>query len=141
MDPNDDFPFNRDWKRRNEILKGFFRTGPLYAALDPEAGFGHYHNLPVEAVQQLLQERFLDPANRQNDSSPTHVFFDFMKRFPGVTAHGYIIGPERDDYRVAIEGIAYRGPISSEMRQEATKLFGAADEFILEGDTLYVWYD
>jgi hypothetical protein len=64
-----------------------------------------------------------------------------MRRWPGVTAHGYLIGPDREDYRLTIEGVAYRGTISEEMRQEAQWLFGNADDFVLQADALYVWYD
>ena len=141
MSSTADFPFNRDWRRRNEILKLHLRTGPPYDALDFNKGYGHFSSLSVETAEHLLQEQFLDPDEKQNDSPPTHVFIAFMRRYPGVTAHGYFIGPDRDDYRVTIEGIAYHGPISAEMSEEAKRLFGSADDFDLKGDSLYVWYD
>jgi hypothetical protein len=135
------FPFNRNWRRRNEILGNCFRSGPLFDCFDTKNGYGHFHNLSAAQAETLVEERFLDPEETQNASPPARTFVDFMKRFPSVTCHGYVIGPDREDYRVSVEGIASDGPISDEMRREVRRLFGAADEFVLETDRLFVWYD
>ena len=95
----------------------------------------------MDKAEALLNERFLDPEQTQNDSPPARAFVDFMMRCPGVTCHGYVIGPDREDYRVSVVGIASQGPMSDEMRREARRLFGDADEFVQEADSLYVWYD
>jgi hypothetical protein len=96
-------------------VAGHFRTEPPFDVLSPQNGYGHFRGLPIEKAEQLLAERFLDPDEGQEFSPPALVFLDFMRRFPGVTAHGYLIGPDREDYRVTIEGVAYQGPISAAM--------------------------
>ena len=135
------FPFNRDWKRRNAILQPFVRTDGPFADFDQSADIYYFRDLTVAVVGQLLEERFLDPDERQNESPRASEYYAFMRRHPGVLAHGYAIGIGRDDYRVSIEGIGYRGAVSDAMRQDAQQLFGNADNFQVEGDGLYVWFD
>jgi len=135
------FPFNRDWQRRNAILQPYLRTGGSVAPFDPTVDIVHFQNLPVEVVTRLLQERYLDPDERQNDSPSASEFFAFMQRHPRVLAHGYAISIEREDYRVTIEGVSYRGPTSESLRRDAERLFAGADEYRMDADGLYVWFD
>jgi hypothetical protein len=141
MDEMTPFPFNRDWQRRNTILQPFLRTDGPFAEFDGAADIIFFQGVPVGVVGQLLEERYLDPDRRQNDSPTSSEFFAFLRRHPEVLAHGYATSIEREDYRVTIEGVSYRGTVSGSLRRDAEQLFRGADEFRLEANGLFVWFD
>src|SRR5262249_35140979 len=128
------FSYNRDWQRRNTLFQPFLRTDEPFAIFDGTADIFYFQGVPVGVVGPVLEERYLDPDGRQNDSPSSSEFFAFMRRHPEVLAHGYAISIERDDYRVTIEGVSYRGPVSESLRRDAEQLFHSADEFQLETD-------
>ncbi len=141
MQPADSFVFNRDHARRDAILQPYRRTGGLHSVFDSKADIFVFHELPVSAVGQLLEERFMDPQDRQNAAPTAGEFFAFLKRHPQVKAHGYAVGIQREDYRVTIEGVSYRGPVSEALRREVENMFAAADECHVDMDGIYVWFD
>jgi hypothetical protein len=141
MDEPDSFPFNRDFERRNAMLQPFLSTEGPFAELGVAANIFYFRDVPAEVVARLLAERFMDPDQRQNASPSSAEFLAFMQRHPGVLAHGYATSIEREDYRVSIEGVSYTGAASDELRRDAVRLFGSADECRVDGAGLYVWYD
>jgi hypothetical protein len=141
VDEVNPFPFNRDWQRRDAILQPFTRTDGPFAGFDTGGDIFFFQGVRAEAVAQLLAEGYLDPDERQNDSPSASEFFAFMQRHPEVLAHGYATSIEREDYRVTIEGVSYRGPVSEQLRREVVQLFGSADECRVEPNGMYVWYD
>lgn len=103
--------------------------------------YNSFHGLNTKSLKQLLDEKLINPEETQNDSPSIQEFYDFMAKYPGCTAHGYVIGPPRDDNRISIEDITYDGPINDEMREEFIAMFRYADEFECSKTTLYCWYD
>lgn len=93
------FDYNRDVARRNAIMG-------LPSDIDADPRYKEFRNLAVDALQLLVNERFADPSNRQNEAPATGVFLALMRQQPRIKAHGYVIGTAREDYRVAIEGVA-----------------------------------
>ena len=126
------FEYNKDDKRRCEIL-GFT---PNYMG-----GYSGFGAINIDQLNTLLEEKFIDPDECQNCSPSTMVFKEFMEKYPGVTAHGYIIGPDRIDYRVTIEGLEYDGDFSREMMEDFVDMFRHADDFIFNNRYLFCWYD
>lgn len=126
------FEYNKDDKRRCEIL-----------GITPNYMGGYYgiDKMNIEQLNMLLEENFIDPDECQNCSPSTMEFKEFMEAYPGVTAHGYIISPERGDYRVTIEGLNYVGDTTKEMLFEFMDLFRSADDFSCSEGHLYCWYD
>ena len=89
------FPYNRDTKRRSKLLD----LG------DSSGGIARFHDATVQDVAALLNERFLDPADRQNESPSAWRLFQFQCRHPGVLASGYAVEKDRSDYRVSLDAI------------------------------------
>lgn len=88
---------NKDIKRRAEILN--------IPADCLKGGTRRFDGASVEQIELLIKENFLSKYNCQNSSPTAEEFLDFMKQYPSAKAHGYVVSPERDDYRVTIEGL------------------------------------
>ena len=125
------FRLNRDEAKRNQIIHG----KPV--AKDAE----RFTGLSVEKLAQLVHESFIELDERQNESPTVQEFGRFMVQHPEFTCHGYTIVKERDDYRVSIEGLEYNGEVTKEQLIAFTKFCKHADDFIVEDDNLYAWWD
>lgn len=126
------FEYNKDDKRRCEILG----INPTY-----RGGYCGFQKMNLNQLNMLLEEKFIDPEECQNESPSTMGFKEFMEKYPDVTAHGYIIGLDRSDYRVTIEGLEYVGDTTKEMLFDFMDMFRHADEFSCSESCLYCWYD
>lgn len=123
---------NKDYKRRAEIIFG------EETECDDTSAF---KNLTLKQLEQLRDENFLDLTDQQNASPTLEQFMEFMKKFPGVMAHGYIVSPNRPDYRVTLEGLQFKGLCTTELQLEFSKLCRRADDLIITNDKLYCWFD
>ena len=133
---DEDMVFNRDVKRRDGILKEFFDKGNAY---------GRFRGLTTEVMQQLIDEKFLDPEDNQNGSPTAGDFLDFMKEYPFVKAHGYAIGIDRIDYRITIERLEADLPEDKDTKIEFiidfVNRFHHADSLTLTENSAYAWWD
>lgn len=100
-----------------------------------------FKNLSFNKLKTLKQQNFLDPNETQNDSPTIQEIMDFMEINPKFTAHGYAISPNRDDYRISIEGVYLQGGYTKKELKNFTKLFNDADDFQIKDTELYAWYD
>ena len=62
---------------------------------------------------------------------------NLMEDHTELKAHGYVVSPDRDDYRVSIEGLQYSGEVSAELMVEFVELCRYADEFSATLSGLY----
>ena len=125
---------NKNVKRRDEILFG---------TADIDYKFGgtqYFRGIDCNILEQLLEEDFIDPEECQNCSPSTEEFFEFMKKHPEFTAHGYAVSPDRSDYRITIEGIeADEDCNNQEALEDFIGLCRFADEFCIHPP--YAWWD
>lgn len=132
----DDPLFNKDTKRRAEVLG----IPDDY----PSGGIRKFKNATVEQIKTLIDENFLAPSDRQNFSPTAGEFLDFMQNYPEVRAHGYVVSPDRDDYRVTIEGLECPEFKLTEdsfgLYINFVKLCRHADELEINSE-LYSWWD
>lgn len=131
---------NKDDARRQQIITengGVFGNG-----IETDRGYDlkYYSGLNVEGLELLLKEGFADPEERQNCAPSIQDIYEFMQQCPGFTAHGYIVTPDRNDYRVSIEGVECGDYSMSDLKLFAS-LFHDADDFTVEDGYLYCWYD
>ena len=126
--------YNYDDKRRCEIIG--IDYPPKYLG-----GCESFTGLTLYELNLLLNENFIDPEECQNCSPDTMEFKEFLVKYPEVTLHGYIVSPERDDYRVTIKGLEYCGDVSREMLKMFVDGYRFADDFICDDDYLYCWFD
>jgi hypothetical protein len=126
--------FNYDDKRRCEIIG-------LEYPVDYWGGCCSFKGLTLDQLNLLLDEGFADPDEQQNSAPDTSEFKSFLEEYPKATLHGYIISPDRDDYRVTIEGLEYDGEVSKEMLSDFIEMFRFADDFNVGDDFLNCWFD
>lgn len=104
-------------------------------------GVERYSGLTLDRLQELIDNRFINLDERQNDSPTIAEFYEFMKDHPEVKAHGYVVDSSRDDYRVSIEGLEFNGPVAMSTMLDFVKLCRYADDFLCEQNELYSWWD
>ena len=130
-----EFAFNKDYQKRDKILG--FKTDWKTAT----GGIAYFESLTIEQLDELLLNRFIDPGEYQNESPTTKDFYQFMSKFPMVVAHGYATSPDREDYRVTIEGLfAREADVNDALKKEFHTFCHEADEYEDAGD-LYSWWD
>ena len=125
---------NHDDKRRCEIIG-------ITSPVEYWGGCCRFEGLTLDRLNLLFDERFIDPEERQNNAPSTLEFKSFLEAYPETTVHGYIVSPERDDYRVSIEGAEYNGEVSKEMAMDFVEMFRFADDFTVSDNCLYCWFD
>lgn len=125
---------NKDTARRAEILGD---------ALAPTSwgGIQNYDYATLSQLELLLKENFADPNDQQNEAPTFLQFVEFMRENPEVTAHGYIVEPHREDYRVTIEGLYLEAEhVTLESKFAFVQFNAEADELETDGD-LRSWWD
>lgn len=126
-------------KKRNEILK------PYFLCNDWLGGINRFEKVSLEVMEQLIEAGYLDPSDKQNESPTAGQFFSFMKEFSNdidITAHGYVVSEERSDCRVTIEGLEGEFKnYSKELEEMIKSKFSLADEFEIDEEGFWFWYD
>ncbi len=112
-----------------------------------DGGIARYEGLNAERLGQLVAEGFADPEECQNDAPSIGKFLAFMRREPRALAHGYVVSPQRSDCRVSVEGLRLSFTENDDGKERArltrafTNMCAGADEFRVDSDTLYAWWD
>lgn len=143
------FEFNKDYILRHKIIfdtdfdEDKYKFGGTY----------HFKDLSFEKLKKLIELRFADPEDAQNDAPTIKQFYDLVnnhfEQHPEITEyisfHGYVVSHRRDDYRVSIEGLYLNwfGVEIDEFVNEVISLCRHADEFDLDivKKELYCWFD
>ena len=129
-----EFEYNKDQATRDKILFGRDQGKNNYL---------RYTGLSYDDLQKLVEEKFADPEERQNDSPSILEFLGELKEFKdNVTFHGYAISLDRDDYRVSVEGFEIEG-ISQAQLISLMEQYRFADELTADAAKgyLYTWWD
>jgi len=105
------------------------------------AGIRHFKNLTLAQLTELIELEFCNPADQQNDAPTAELFCKFMKKFPFLCAHGYVVHQSRDDYRMTIEGLRFKGKVSREQVAAFRKFCTGADDLSTDNNILYSWWD
>ena len=104
-------------------------------------GTRRYENLSLKQLKQLIDIGSFDEEECQNESSSCREFLEFIEKYPQTTCHGYVVSPERSDFRFSIEGLECTKDITEDMIIEFTELNRYADEFTANKELLFCWYD
>jgi hypothetical protein len=68
-----------------------------------------------------------------------------MEEYPFALAHGYIVVPSRNDYRISIEGVSGDIPDECDMddfKADFEEFFAGADEITVGPDrSFHCWFD
>lgn len=126
---------NRDEKVRDEIIFGKY---------EPEkyvGGIRRFDDLSLGNLLKLVRCEFIDVNERHNSCPHVETILLFMERYSGYFASGYAVSAERDDYRVSLDGLKKTGILTEVEKADALSLFGKADDFRLDENGLYCWFD
>jgi hypothetical protein len=127
------FKYNQDQERRDKLVNAKYENF--------DKSYAHYSDVSVDTLKILLDEKFANPADVQNSAPTIQEFYDFMVKHPEYKAHGYVIGLERSDYRVSVEGLS-GVPKNIESRLDFFRKFRHADDLNEYRDgSVSCWYD
>lgn len=134
------FTYNLDSETRDRIIFGT----PIEWE-DSMGGAQHFHNLTREKLEQLISQSFANPLDAQNFSPTISELLEFARRQASkgfeFTFEGYVISPQRPDYRVSIDALVYRGICSTELIFDFQEFANGPDEIDIEPNYLRAWWD
>jgi len=134
-----EFKLNGDTARRDELLDEAMPGSYLGADIR------YFTGMTPNTLRALIEEGFADGAERQNAAPPIAELIGYMESHQGISAIGYAIAPERDDYRVSVEGLVLAFPYTDEQERSFREFCEGADELFLTnsvaGHGLRAWWD
>lgn len=132
-----EFKYNQDDQRRIEIINpDLLENGQIqsYNDLLP------FDSLTKEQLQKLIDEKFANPNEAQNDAPSNQEFLSFMNEHPDFVVEGYAVNKRREDYRVSITAIKHKdGRIEASDITAFKNFVRNADE--IDTITGYAWFD
>ncbi len=136
------FYYNRDWFTRDTII---FGAPPLPQAPEYGGGCRYFDRLTLDQLRRLVVLRFADPDGVKNSSPSTQEFLNFVQSQANLgfqfVFEGYAIHPQREDYRVTIDAIAYAGEATDDVSQAFQEFSMDADELEISPNYLRAWWD
>lgn len=122
------------WEERDNIIFGEADLSQYFG------GVRRFKQLTVEQIKQLRQQHLISSLGRQNNSPTAQEIWEFMEKYEGYVAMGYVVSPQREDCRVTLDGVEKRSPITNPQElADFQKLFSCADEIVI--NCTHVWYD
>ena len=129
------YEFNMDADLRDMIIFGEPYMEDRYMG-----GVRHFSCIDTETAHKLMDNGFLDPQEYQNCSPDVKDLVEVAEKYPEMYLFGYTVSPDRDDYRVSIEGLKGYKPFKSlEDAEDFIGLCRYADDFSI--DPPYAWWD
>lgn len=131
----DDFVMNTDVGRRDKVLG-------INVDWDGHVGgIVRLDRIGVTTLETLFRERFVDPNDSQDEAPSASELLAFMQKHPEVLAHGYAVSPDREDYRVTIDGLSVQSSFATaELKLAFLEFCKDADELDLKNG-LRAWWD
>lgn len=132
---------NKNHQIRDRIIFGHPLTEDDYCG-----GCKHFYSLSFEKLSTLLEEGFAYSEEIQNSSPSIAQLHAYAKKCieKGFNAvfFGYVISPNREDYRTSIDAIEVTGiNLDPDVISEFEQLAQSADEIIVNSMQLYAWWD
>ena len=97
--------YNMDIKTRDTIIFGSYNPDAY------RGGVMDFEGMEVSTLKKLVDMRYADPEEAQNDSPTIEEFIRWMETYDGYVVNGYVVTDKRSDYRVSIESIEKIGII------------------------------
>lgn len=129
------FQLNTDYKKRDKLL-GISIDWQTVPSGTKEIKFIDYRT-----IEQLMKNNFLNPNDRQNESPSASEILAFLQLHPTVFAHGYVVSPYREDYRITLEGIQVKPKDTTVETKLAVFEFCKDADEVLTTSGLYCWWD
>ena len=122
--------------QRDQIVFGEDYNSEKYSG-----GIRRFDYLSSEDLNRLLDIGLADPDEQQNEAPTTKEISKFLNDHQNFWAHGYVVSPERDDYRVSLEGVECGSDYDLSDVQDFFSLFKYPDEVSVEKTGMYCWFD
>jgi hypothetical protein len=127
-----------NYKIRNAIIKQYQNKTITYG---DNSDIIYFIELPLTVAEKLSKMGFIDPMDSQDNSPTNEEMMEFVKKHPNFWFHGYLVTEKRDDTRISFEGIGCGDNYSDKDFKDFIEMFRHADEFVVERDKLWAWYD
>jgi len=128
------FAYNHDQATRDAML-GICPNADYLGGVETIKG------VKLDVVEQLIDQRFADPDEAQNNSPTISGFVDFMREHPRAVLNGYAVESRRFDYRVSFDCILLPDPSEAEVAEFARCFAGSSDDFGVGEDDVWAWWD
>jgi hypothetical protein len=128
---------NMNWQERDTIIFG----SPKNWGDKHFSGIESFDGMNVETLKTLIEKGFVNPEECQNSSPSIRDFVEFMEKNPEFVVSGYVVSPNRNDYRTSVERIHFEGYVSKQMIIDFIKFSNGADELDVEENHLSAWWD
>lgn len=122
--------------QRDQIVFGEDYNSDKY-----RGGIRSFDYLSAEDLNKLLDIGLADPDEQQNEAPTTKEISNFLNDHQNFWAHGYVVSPERGDYRVSLEGVECGSDYDLSDVQDFFSLFKYPDEVRVEKTGMYCWFD
>lgn len=131
------FELNPNVKQRDEIIFGAYEPKKYLG------GIRKFEGLRLETLKELSDLGHLNLFDAQNDGPTIQKFMDFMEKYPGYKAMGYVVSKDRGDYRLTVDGIEkVESHISMAELEDFLKEFGdTAEDITATTNCVSCWYD
>ena len=138
---------NIDFKRREEII---FARSIIWD--NDLGGCEFFEDLTLDKLAQLLESGFAEPQQTQNNSPTIQEFYEFGQKSQNLGYEpffiGYVVSPDREDYRISIEGIQLSLQVETIDSRICADFISAFERFAQTADEtdiglklLYAWWD
>ena len=115
--------------------------GERYESKKYSGGIRYFDDLDYDRLKTLLDQKLADLEEQHNCAPEIGEIAEFLDKHKNFTAHGYAVSPERDDFRVSLEGVECGDEYSKQDMLDFVELFRFADEFSIDDTGMYCWFD
>lgn len=131
------FHYNLDYENRDNLLKLDVNWE------DKMNRVVKFEPIRKDTLESLINQKFINPEDRQNESPTVIEMLEFMRKYPVVFVYGYAVTPKRRDYRVSLEGMAVnQEDVTDELKEAFLEFCRTATEVHTEGvNGLLSWWD
>lgn len=128
---------NMDVRSRDKLIFGKY---------DPNAymgGIRRFEGMPYSTLSKLIDGDYVDLNDAQNYAPSISELYEFASSDPSAyTFDGYVVSPQRSDYRVSIDSINRVTPFAqAEDVVDFAEFIKYADEFEINQNGGTAWWD
>lgn len=127
---------NTDINTRDQLI-----FGEDYDKSKYYGGIRLFENMTSDTMQKLLDQKFAQEDDAQNDMPCIKELMEYASNHKNVTFNGYAVTADRNDYRISVDVIRqdFENPKTEIL--DFTEHFRHADEFQINAESGYAWYD
>ena len=104
------------------------------------SGVRRFKDMDYQTLKWMVDNRFADPEEYQNNSPTIAEFLAFLKEHTNFRAIGYVVSLDRADYRLSVEGITGID-LNRDDIMDFCEFVHDADEFEVSLKSARAWYD